>query len=144
MNLGTKLKDAGDRAPPLVIALMIVFVAIGSTTAVAITLTSVEPTKVSMFGSSVEDSDFTLESMDGDVRGKSGQLQADVTLRNTANTTANASVLIQSVDSTGTVIAEKELSTGAVAGGDLWTTQTTLEANGLSEKHSELVVTVNQ
>lgn len=52
--------------------------------------------------------------------------------------------LIQSVNTNGNVIAERGIATRTVAAGDVWTADVTLEANGLSEDHSEMIITVDQ
>lgn len=144
MKISNTIKSGLNRVPPVGLAILVLLVVVGSTTAVALTMTDVGPTQVSMFGSEMQESDFALTTLDTQVKGQSDQATVTVELQNEANTTEEAAVLIQAVDANGTVIDEAEVETGAVAAGDTWSGEVQLAADGLSNDLDETVVTVNQ
>lgn len=129
--------------PPTLVVLLVVIVALGSTTAVALSITNTGPTQVSMFSSETAESDFESETLNAEVRGQN-TVHVESELRNTADTTSEAGVVVQLLDDDGTVIVEEEVETGTVDSGELWSERFTFTEPGLAEEFDETVVIVNQ
>lgn len=94
-------------------------------TVMALSVQQLPSHRMSIFNQATEDVQFSIESLQPAVKGKD-RIDVKLTLKNTdAGAAHSASVTLQLLDATGSLLAEQVLSTGDVAGGG----SVTLSAN---------------
>lgn len=123
-------------------AALLLFVAILGT-ALALTITPFQIEKINLFGTQIQDTDFSLQEYNTKVKGKN-RVDITLTIKNEDTAPHFANVTVQLLDTAGDVILEQTAATGEVLGGDSWTHTFVFQQTGLVEAYDSSLVIIDQ
>ena len=109
----------------------------------ALVVTSLTAEKINLFNGSVQDTSFTIMSLNTQFSGKN-RITISVTLQNTDSSIHSGNITIQLLNSNGDVILEQYALTGNVVSSGTWSRSFTFNQNGIVAIYDNPFIAIRQ
>ncbi|MDO8608914.1 MAG: hypothetical protein Q7R95_00035 [bacterium] len=127
----------------IILSIVIGILLISTGVVIAFVITALTPEKVSVYSSTVEDSDFTVSALDTKFQGAT-KIKLDIEFTNTDSVSHSANITVQILNSTSHVVVENTQLSGVVLSSGTYSFQYTFEQIGLTAAYNKTIIVIDQ